>query len=810
MMYELPLNLRTGESSAIIEGGVISKYSFMNGGRIYTSHTVAVYKIFKGKINGYNVEVITEGGHIGEKAMIVIPNLELQTGDAGIFFLENAALPYNSTSSENQFTPYGSAQGFIKYDAYDASGYDVFRRYEHITNDVYAPIISQTGTMYRDISALPFPVIAPKEKPEQTAAPQATISAFSPPTVTAGTFTELTVRGSGFGTNTGSAAVQFSNADAGGVGYVNAPPDHIRSWKDNEIKVWVPSVAGATACTGKIRVVTSGGAVAVSSQQLTILYSVLGYYFGASFQSHLVSTNGAGGYTFYLNNNFSTNKQATAALQRSMTTWRCATGINLGFEPSKTTPISCAKEDGKNIIAFSGAGCPLPQGALGVTYIYPSNTPCLTSDSGLQRVYIKEMDMLFTTTPPGGWNYGPGATTGNKYDFESVVVHELGHVHQLGHINAPDKLMHYAEFPNKDVRQPSSESSLAGALNVLNRSVNLKCDLHKIEPVSKTNCTHGAPAARIAISGNEFGCPPLTIKLVDSSYYNPTSWSWDADGNGSIDFTTRDGSFTYTKAGNYTVRLRVSNSTGFDTASYSIIVDEPPTTTAGSDRVICKDSSIRLAMATTGGRKPYLYNWQPSDGLSNAASSTPLAKPSVTTTYIVTVTDRNNCIVYDTLTISVIEPKPATITQRGDTLIASGGLSYRWLLNGEEIVNQTNRYLIPETSGKYSVAVTDSSGGCSTRSQDIVITISGIHDKITASDFTAYPNPTDGIVRFSLISPESVEVRIYSTTGELLISDYFPPFTVSPSISLESLPVGIYTAVARQGMNSEYIRIIRY
>lgn len=810
MMYELPLNLRTGESSAIIEGNVISKYSFINGGRIYTSHKIAVNKIFKGKINGSHVEIITEGGQVGEKAMIVIPILELQIGDIGIFFLENAALLYNnSTPFENQFIPYGSAQGFIKYDTYDASGYDVFRRYEHITNDVYAPIISQTGTMYRDISALPFSITL-IDKSEYTKAPQATISAFSPPTVTAGTFTELTVRGSGFGTNTGSAAVQFSNADAGGVGFVNAPPDHIRSWKDNEIKVWVPSVAGATACTGQIRVVSSNGSVAVSSQQLTILYSVLGYYFGASFQSHLVSTNGAGGYTFYLNNNFSTNKQATAVLQRSMTTWRCATGINIGFESSKTTPISCANEDGKNIIAFSGPGCPLPQGALGVTYIYPTNAPCLTSDSGLQRVYIKEMDMLFTTTPPGGWNYGPGATAGNKYDFESVVVHELGHVHQLGHINAPDKLMHYAEFPNKDVRQPSIESSLAGALNVLNRSVNLKCDLRKIEPVSKTNCTHGAPAARIAISGNEFGCPPLTIKFVDSSYYNPTSWSWDADGDGSADFTTRDGSFTYTKAGNYIVRLRVSNSTGFDTASYSIIVDESPTTTAGNDRVICKDSSIRLAVTTSGGRKPYLYNWQPSDGLSNASSSAPLAKPSVTTTYIVTVTDRNNCIVYDTITISVIEPKPATITQRGDTLIASAGLNYRWLLNGEEIANETSRYLFPKTSGKYSVLVTDSSGGCTMQSPEIAVTISGIQDKITSSNFTVYPNPTDGIIRFSLISPESVEVRIYSMTGELLISDSFPPFTVSPSISLESLPVGVYTALARQGMTSEYIRIIRY
>lgn len=811
MMYELPLNLRTGEAAVVVEGSVTAKRSFIAGGRVYTAHSVAVHKVFKGEA-GSVIEVITEGGRVGNKAMIVIPNLELTVGDAGIFFLENTGLRYEASPVLEQFSAFGSAQGFVRYDAVDGSATDAFHRYSNVKSELYAPILSQTGTAYRILSPLPTEKTAfDRTKAESTTAPQATISSFSPATVTAGTFTELTIRGSGFGSSaTGSANVLFSNADAGGSGYITAPPDHIRSWKDNEIKVWVPGVSGATACTGPVRVVTSSGAAVSSSQQLTVAYSVIGYYFGSSFQSHLVDNNGAGGFTFSLYSNFASNAQAVAVLQRAMTTWRCASGINLGFERTPTTPISCAEEDGKNIIAFGSATCPMPQGTLGVTYIYPTEIPCIT-DSGQQRIYIKEMDMLFTPTPPtgGSWNYGPGATTGAKYDFESVVVHELGHVHQLGHINSPDKLMHYAEFPNKDVRQPSSESSLAGALNVMSRSVALNCGLPKIRPVSKTNCTHGSPAARIAVTGNTQGCAPLTVEFKDASYYTPTTWSWDADGDGKADFTSRDGSFTYTTVGTYTVRLRVSNGTGFDTTSTTIVVDPPPITSAGDNTLLCKDSSLQLSAVTTGGKKPYVYQWQPATGLDNPSTGSPIAKPSATTTYIVTATDRSGCIASDTITITVVEPTPAGIIQRGDSLEATSGRSYQWMLNGQPLAGATTRTFQPKVSGRYSVHIADSSTGCIVRSADFPVTIAGV-DEITANDALVFPNPTDGILHFSLSATQTADVRVFSATGEIVTAETFPAGTLNPTLSLASMPSGVYIVAVRQGLHTQFTAAVKY
>lgn len=810
MMVELPLNLRTGEAAVVVEGSVTAKRSFIAGGRVYTAHSVAVHKVFKGE-SGAVIEVITEGGHVGAKAMIVIPNLELNVDDAGIFFLENTIVRYEASPTNEQFRAFGSAQGFVRYDAIDGSATDAFRHYENVKNDVYAPLLSQTGVAYRILSPLSSSKTASgSTKAESVAAPQATISSFSPLTVTAGTFTELTIRGSGFGSSaTGNANVLFSNADAGGSGYIAVPPDHIRSWKDNEIKVWVPGVSGATACTGLFRVVPVSGAAATSSQQLTVAYSVIGYYFGSSFQSHLVDNNGAGGFTFSLYSNFASNAQAMAVLQRAMTTWRCATGINIGFERTPTTPISCYGEDGKNIIAFGSANCPMPQGTLGVTYIYPSEVPCVT-DSGQQRIYIKEMDMLFTPTPPGGsWNYGPGATTGAKYDFESVVVHELGHVHQLGHINSPDKLMHYAEFPNKDVRKPSSESSLAGGLNVMNRSVTLNCGLPKMRPVSTTNCTHGAPAARISTIGKIQGCAPLTVQFKDASYYVPTTWSWDADGNGTADFTSRDGSFTYTTVGTYTARLRVSNGTGFDTASTTIIVDAPPVTSAGDNTLLCKDSSLQLTAVTTGGRRPYLYQWQPTTGLSNPTAGSPIAQPAVTTTYIVTATDRSGCVATDTITITVVTPPPAGIIQRGDSLEATAGQTYQWMLNGQPLTGATTRTLLPKVSGKYSVHIGDSSTGCIVRSADFPVTIAGI-DEISIDNALVFPNPTDGILHFSLAAIQTADIRIFSATGEIIASRIFPAGTLTPTLSLESMPSGVYIVAVRQGLHTQFVPIVKY
>ena len=57
-----------------------------------------------------------------------------------------------------------------------------------------------------------------------------------------------------------------------------------------------------------------------------------------------------------------------------------------------------------------------------------------------------------------------------------------------------------------------------------------------------------------------------------------------------------------------------------------------------------------------------VYKRQPAAGLNYTNVKSPIAKPAVTTTYTVTITDRNGCTASDQVTITVMPPIVLTTT----------------------------------------------------------------------------------------------------------------------------------------------------
>lgn len=87
----------------------------------------------------------------------------------------------------------------------------------------------------------------------------------------------------------------------------------------------------------------------------------------------------------------------------------------------------------------------------------------------------------------------------------------------------------------------------------------------------------------------------------------------------------------------------------------SLSINQPPPlmSNAGTDKTICVGGNTSIGEATTGGKEPYAYVWSPSAGLSSATVATPVASPSVTTTYSLTVTDANSCTSTNSVTVTV-------------------------------------------------------------------------------------------------------------------------------------------------------------
>jgi gliding motility-associated-like protein len=217
---------------------------------------------------------------------------------------------------------------------------------------------------------------------------------------------------------------------------------------------------------------------------------------------------------------------------------------------------------------------------------------------------------------------------------------------------------------------------------------------------------------------------PLSIKCGDCTNISATTTG--GDGNYTYSWTPDIGkgagpySVCPLKTTTYTV---IANSKGNcgplnDTSTVTVTVDCGPVIKVPNISV-CEGACSAIKATVSGGTPPYIYSWTPSTGLSITSGDSVYACPSATTTYTVTVTDKNGSGLSATATSLFtvhskpdINVSPATICSGAcDTIYASGvgaGGMYTWLspLNG----NIDFQRVCPATTTTYSVTGTDVNG----------------------------------------------------------------------------------------------------
>ncbi|MCC6754460.1 MAG: gliding motility-associated C-terminal domain-containing protein [Saprospiraceae bacterium] len=131
-----------------------------------------------------------------------------------------------------------------------------------------------------------------------------------------------------------------------------------------------------------------------------------------------------------------------------------------------------------------------------------------------------------------------------------------------------------------------------------------------------------------------------TLKLEDvsTSRYSILDRMWTISGpHGTIQFTGRDTLLLITDPGKYEVHLRIGDEFGCEDSMQSSI--ELPLIDIefnGNEYDLCLGDSVRLVKSSKPGLS---YNWQPTEGLVLSDPSNPLARPTKTTTYRVTVSE---------------------------------------------------------------------------------------------------------------------------------------------------------------------------
>ncbi|MBS2212640.1 T9SS type A sorting domain-containing protein [Carboxylicivirga mesophila] len=446
-LYKVSLSEQLQASALVIEGRILDQMALWDdaGQHIYTLHEIEVFKSFKGLLTS-KVYVLTAGGLVGDQFEQVSDQPVLRKGDCGVLMLNTSTiqLPDGVTNNNSIFEVVSAAQGFYRYDFKANVAANVLSSHENIVDAFYPAIQSLTKLSYRIVA--PFVVEAQVHAKGLKATAAVTISSISPAQASAGTQTVMVINGSGFGSETGQ--VGFKNANDGGATYFNVQASEIRSWSDTRIEVFIPSHAG----TGNVRVTNAAAEVGESTEIITVTFAHTNLLFSdQAIMTQLIDVDGQGGYLWHMFTDFDENNNAKEAFTRAFNTWVCASKVNWRLGLPTSTDVTT--QDGENVIRFDN-GEELPLGVLGrcISYGFQCGDPLINA--------VVEMDMIVNDTE--NWNYGPDAPSSTEYDFETVVLHELGHGHQLGHVLESNDVMFYGLGEGSSKRQLSS-NDLSGA-----------------------------------------------------------------------------------------------------------------------------------------------------------------------------------------------------------------------------------------------------------------------------------------------------------------------------------------------------------
>lgn len=284
-------------------------------------------------------------------------------------------------------------------------------------------------------------------------------------------------------------------------------------------------------------------------------------------------------------------------------------------------------------------------------------------------------------------------------------------------------------------------------------------------------------------SNFDFLVTPCTNQAAfyDSSAVSPVSWLWNFnDGSTS---TVQNPTHVYNTAGTYNVQLISTTAHGCkDTVVVQVVFPGATPVSISPDSTICLGDNLQLN--ASGG---FAYTWIPVTGLNNSNISNPLASPTSTTNYTVTISTINSlgdtCTQTVSTTITVINPATLFIsaTADKDTIIEGEStiihaitdttLTIIWSpATGLSNPNSFNPIATPDVTTTYNVTIVNSSGCTKTATVTIyVITMKcNTDDVFVPNTFTPNEDGQNDILYVRGNELSELYFAVYDRWGELM------------------------------------------
>lgn len=201
---------------------------------------------------------------------------------------------------------------------------------------------------------------------------------------------------------------------------------------------------------------------------------------------------------------------------------------------------------------------------------------------------------------------------------------------------------------------------------------------------------------------------------------------------------------------------------------------------AGEDLRICRGDSLPIGATGSTG----LYQWTPTVGLSCSDCLTPMASPSVTTTYQLTIRSAGTCVAVDSVTVWVSDPPTVDAGPNvrickgeGAPLHATGGVAYQWSpATGLSCTDCPEPIASPTATTAYFVRVTNAEGCSATDAVTVSVDPSPRVVHTHADDHTVY---TGDYIRVPIVlddpldsaNVDSLRISLTYNDGMMLLRD---------------------------------------
>lgn len=217
------------------------------------------------------------------------------------------------------------------------------------------------------------------------------------------------------------------------------------------------------------------------------------------------------------------------------------------------------------------------------------------------------------------------------------------------------------------------------------------------------------------------------------------------------------------------------------------------------------------------------FSWQPTTGLSDSKVAKPTANPTQTTTYTLTVTNKDGKTFTDSVRVRVLpmvsflpSSNYAYVGQEFQFLNVTTELNsyaYSWDfadagatstdIHGKHTYNKM---------GKYKVKLTATKNGdpCGeTFEREIVVVGVSREDNAVYTDVNVYPNPTQGTLYLRSGINRNLTVRVLNLQGQEMLRTVAPANAQNFEVSLDDLAGGIYLLHITDGNNVRTEKIVK-